>query len=300
MNTEDFHFFIRVAELKSMSQVAKETNLAVSVVSQKIQRLEKSMSLRLFHRTTRTLTLTQEGQQLLKYGRGYLQGLEILIDDLKSMDQQLIGDLHISASTTFATHVLIPLLSAFMIQHPKIKVHLELDDQNIDLIEQGVDLAIRIGTLSDSSLVAQRLMDNPRLLCASPNYLRRFGIPKTLEDLKNHQCIIQKHQHGLTQIWNLVDENNSLQNIHINGHFFCNSGEAIRQASLSGLGISNHSLWHVKKDLDSGTLVQVLSEYKVQPTAVYAVTSNKKFISHKVQVLIDYLKQNLLKYENFI
>lgn len=177
MNTEDFQFFLRVANLGSISQAAKEANIAVSVASQKIRRLETQLKLRLFHRTTRKLSLTEEAKILIEQGTPFIKGLQTLAENLKHNDQQLSGIIHMTASAIFATHVLIPAIAKFMKQHPELRIHLDLNDQNINLIERGMDLAIRIGQLQDSSLVAKRLCKNPRLLCAAPEYIDKFGTP---------------------------------------------------------------------------------------------------------------------------
>lgn len=292
MNTEDFQFFLRVADLGSISQAAKEANIAVSVASQRIQRLENQLSLKLFYRTTRKLSLTEEAKTLIEQGRPLLDNFQTLTENLKHRDQKLSGSINITASATFGTQILVQVIAEFLKQYPDLLINLDLNDQNVDLIAQGMDLAIRIGKLQDSSLIAKPLCINKRLLCAAPEYLAKFGVPKRLEDLHEHRCIVQRHQQGVTNTWNFLDQGKSNEslNIHVNGYFITNSGEGIRQASLAGLGISNHSLWHVKDDLYSGKLVQVLPDFTVGPTAIYAVIPNKKLISYKVKVFIEYLQ----------
>jgi len=177
MNTEDFQFFIHVADLGSISKAAQDANISVSVASQKLQRLEQSLQLRLFHRTTRKLTLTEEGKIVLEHGRGWINDFVHLQQALTSPNQALTGTLRISTSATFGTQVLMPVIARFSHLHPELKIYLDLNDQNIDLIQQGMDLAIRIGQLKSSSLIAKRLSTNPRVLCASPNYLEKYGQP---------------------------------------------------------------------------------------------------------------------------
>ena len=292
MNTKDFQFFLRVADLGSISQAAKEANIAVSVASQRIQRLENQLSLKLFYRTTRKLSLTEEAKTLIEQGRPLLDNFQTLTENLKHRDQKLSGNINITASATFGTQILVQVIAEFLKQYPELLINLDLNDQNVDIITQGMDLAIRIGKLQDSSLIAKPLCINKRLLCAAPEYLAKFGVPKRLEDLHEHRCIVQRHQQGVTNTWNFLDQGKSNEslNIHVNGYFITNSGEGIRQASLAGLGISNHSFWHVKEDLNSGKLVQVLPDFTVEPTAIYAVIPNKKLISYKVKVFIEYLQ----------
>ncbi|CAM4419810.1 hypothetical protein F901_01596 [Acinetobacter dispersus] len=289
MNTEDFQFFIRVADLGSISKAAQVTNISVSVASQKLQRLEQNLQLRLFHRTTRKLTLTDEGRTLLEHGRHWIADFIHLQESLKLKDRPLTGTLRITTSATFGTKVLMPVIAEFALLHPQLKIHLDLNDQNIDLIQQGMDLAIRIGQLKSSSLIAKRLSTNQRLLCASPAYLQQYGVPTTLSDLKLHRCILQQHGHGLTDQWYLINAEGQVEQVHVEGYFATNSGEGVRQAALAGLGISNHSIWHVAEDLASGRLVQVLPDYPVEATAIYAVFPHRELIAPKVQRFLDYL-----------
>jgi len=289
MNTEDFQFFIRVADLGSISKAAQDTNISVSVASQKLQRLEQNLQLRLFHRTTRKLTLTDEGRVLLEHGRHWIADFIHLQESLKLKDRPLTGTLRITTSATFGTKVLMPVIAEFALLHPELKIHLDLNDQNIDLIQQGMDLAIRIGQLKSSSLIAKRLSTNQRLLCASPAYLQQYGVPTTLSDLKLHRCILQQHGHGLTDQWHLINAEGQVEQVHVEGYFATNSGEGVRQAALAGLGISNHSIWHVAEDLASGRLVQVLPGYPVETTAIYAVFPHRELIAPKVQRFLDYL-----------
>lgn len=289
MNTEDFQFFIRVADLGSISKAAQDTNISVSVASQKLQRLEQNLQLRLFHRTTRKLTLTDEGRVLLEHGRHWIADFIHLQESLKLKDRPLTGTLRITTSATFGTKVLMPVIAEFALLHPELKIHLDLNDQNIDLIQQGMDLAIRIGQLKSSSLIAKRLSTNQRLLCASPAYLQEYGVPTTLSDLKLHRCILQQHGHGLTDQWHLINAEGQVEQVHVEGYFATNSGEGVRQAALAGLGISNHSIWHVAEDLASGRLVQVLPNYPVETTAIYAVFPHRELIAPKVQRFLDYL-----------
>lgn len=300
MNTEDFQFFIRVADLGSISKAAKAENISVSVASQKIQRLEHNLQLRLLHRTTRKLSLTDEGRTLLEHGR-------IWIDDFLNLHQQLkkpvlSGTLRITTSATFGEKVLTPIIAQFSLLHPELKIYLDLSDQNIDLIQHSIDLAIRIGKLKNSSLIAKSLSPNQRLLCAAPAYLQKYGIPKNLSELAAHRCILQQHEHGLIDTWNFIDQHGETQQLNVSGYFISNSGEGIRQASLSGLGISNHSIWHVADDLKSGKLVQILPDHQVEPTTIYAVFPHRKFIPPKTHLFLEYLlgyfQQHYLWYKN--
>lgn len=296
MNTNDFHFFVRVAKLGSISLAAKEADISVSVASQWVQRLEQNLKIRLFYRTTRRLSLTDEATVLLEQGLPLINQFQSITEHLSASKHALSGTLNVAASATFGTQVLTSVIAEFLKLHPDLKLILNLDDQNVDIIAQGIDVAIRIGHLQDSNLVASTIMPNPRLLCASPEYLEKFGRPKQLNELTQHQCIIQSHKQGLTHTWNFWDQNQQFHHIKVNGQFICNSGEAIRQAALASLGISNHSLWHVQHDLKNGHLEQVLPNFEVDASQIYALTPNRKLVPPKVQTFIVFLKEHFKRH----
>ena len=290
MNTTDFQFFVRVAALGSISQAAKEAHLLVSVASQKIQRLEQDLQLRLFHRSTRKLHLTTEGECLLKQGQPLLAEFWQLHESLCQGKHELTGRLNITAPSSFGNHVLIHVLADFQKQHPQLQLCLDLNDQNVDLVATGMDVAIRIGILKDSSLIAKPLSTNPRLLCASPEYVQQHGVPQTPADLIQHRCLLQQHSHGLTNKWSLFTAKNTIEPVSVQGYFVSNSGEAIRQACLHGMGIGNFSLWHVTDDLAQGRLQSVLTSHTVEPSTLYLLYPARHLLPLKVQLLSEFLQ----------
>ena len=290
MNTTDFQFFVRVAALGSISQAAKEAHLSVSVASQKIQRLEQDLQLRLFHRTTRKLHLTSEGEYLLEQGQPLLAKFWHLHEGLCQGKHELTGRLNITAPSSFGNHVLIHALADFQKPHPQLQLCLDLNDQNVDLVATGMDAAIRIGILKDSSLIAKPLSANPRLLCAAPEYVQQHGVPQTPADLIQHRCLLQQHSHGLTNKWSLFTAKNTIEPVSVQGYFVSNSGEAIRQACLHGMGIGNFSLWHVTDDLAQGRLQSVLTSHTVEPSTLYLLYPVRHLLPLKVQLLSEFLQ----------
>ena len=294
MNTTDFQFFVRVAALGSISQAAKEAHLSVSVASQKIQRLEQDLQLRLFHRTTRKLHLTSEGEYLLEQGQPLLAEFWHLHEGLCQGKHELTGRLNITAPSSFGNHVLIRALADFQKQHPQLQLCIDLNDQNVDLVATGMDAAIRIGILKDSSLISKPLSANPRLLCAAPKYVQQYGEPLTPADLIQHLCLLQQHSYGLTNKWSLFTVKNTIEPVSVQGYFVSNSGEAIRQACLHGMGIGNFSLWHVAEDLAQGRLQAVLTDHTVEPSTIYLLYPARKLLPLKVQFLSEFLQEHFL------
>ena len=300
MQTDDFDLFIRMALLGSISQAAKEANISVSVASARLMRLEQSLAIRLFHRTTRQLHLTQEGALLLEHGQPLLVQFNSLLQQLNTPPQMLHGTLKITCSEVFGNRILSHVFAEFAKCHPNLILDVEQTDQNLNLITAGFDLAIRIGQLDDSSLIAKPLSLNKRILCASPRYIAQAGEPQKLEDLAQHKCILQKYPKGVMQTWTFIQDQQLIQ-IPVSGQYQTNSGEGIRQAALAGLGISNHSVWHVENDLQSGQLIQILPHIQVQSTAVYAVIPHRNFVPAKVHAFIQHLEQYFQnKYKWFI
>ena len=299
MNTTDFQFFVRVAALGSISQAAKEAHLSVSVASQKIQRLEQDLQLRLFHRTTRKLHLTTEGECLLKQGQPLLAEFWQLHEGLSQGKQELTGRLNITAPSSFGNHVLIHALADFQKQHPQLQLCIDLNDQNVDLVATGMDAAIRIGILKDSSLIAKPLSANPRLLCAAPEYLQQYGEPLSPADLIQHRCLLQQHSHGITNKWSLFNAKNAIESVSVQGYFVSNSGEAIRQACLHGMGIGNFSLWHVADDLAQGRLQAVLTDHTIESSTIYLLYPARQLLPLKVQLLSEFLQEHFQHHYKF-
>ena len=291
MNTADFQFFVRVAALGSISQAAKEAHVSVSVASQKIRRLEQDLQLRLFHRSTRKLHLTEAGKQLLEQGQPLLRQFWDVHEDLRQDKHGLTGRLNITAPSSFGNHVLMPVLADFQQQHPQLQLYVDLNDQNVDLIATGMDAAIRIGILKDSSLIAHFLSANPRLLCAAPAYVQQYGEPKTPADLAQHRCLLQQHEHGITNKWSFVTPSRKIVTVSVHGHFISNSGEAIRQACLHGVGIGNFSMWHVTDDLANGRLQTILPHDPIEASALYLLYPARTLLPLKVQRLSAWLQQ---------
>jgi len=186
----DIGLFLRVLDLGSISAAARSLDLSVAVASQRLQRLERDLGVRLLHRTTRRLHATPEGAVLAEQGRVLVEDLEALSGSLRQAGAGVTGVLRVTTSASFGRQYLSPLLPAFLRAHPGVRLSISLTDHVLDLVSSGFDLAIRIGALADSTLVARKLADNQRLLCASPDYLAQHGWPQTPQDLAHHQCLI--------------------------------------------------------------------------------------------------------------
>ncbi|QQX87110.1 LysR family transcriptional regulator [Cupriavidus necator] len=285
----DIGLFLRVLDLGSISAAARSLDLSVAVASQRLQRLERELGVRLLHRTTRRLHATPEGAVLAEQGRALVDDLEALGTSLRQAGTGVSGTLRVTTSSSFGRLYISPLLPEFLALHPGLTLSVNLTDNVLDLVSAGFDLAIRIGALDDSTLVARRLANNRRMLCASPDYLRRRGTPRTPQDLARHDCLVLVGSQGRQDVWRLGDGAGGEIAVRVRGRIEANTGELLSDAALAGFGIALHSTWHVSADLRAGRLVQVLPDYPLADTGIYAVMPQRRLVPPRVRAFVDFL-----------
>ena len=281
--------FVKVAELHSFSQAAARLNTSKSVVSRHVAALEAQLGLRLFHRTTRSLTLTEAG-------RGYFERVSQILLDLQDADQAVShlqmtprGRLKVSAPMSFGFLHLAPALADFLGEYPELEVDVTMSDRFVDLVEEGFDLAVRIGALADSSLIAKRIAPIRRVICASPRYLAAHGPPEVPQDLRAHQCLCNSNQPGGGHEWRFTMPDGKSATVQVKGRLALNNGDALRVAALNDLGLVDIPTFIVGGDLKAGTLVSVLDAHVPQSLALHAVYSHARHLSPKVRAFIDFL-----------
>ena len=288
----DIALFLRVLDLGSISAAARSLDLSVAVASQRLKRLERDLGVRLLHRTTRQLHPTPEGLLLAEQGRVLVEDLESLTDGLRRTGSGVAGTLRVTMSSTFGRLYISPLLPEFLALHPGVRVSVDLNDLKVDLVSAGMDLAIRIGALDDSTLVARQIASNRRVLCASPEYLRRHGEPKTPADLARHECLLLVGSQGRQDLWRLQDQGKEVA-VRVSGRLESNQGELLRDAAVAGLGIALHSTWHVNGDLRAGRLQVVLPDYPLADTGIHAVMPQRRLVPPRVRAFVDFLAHKL-------
>ncbi|WP_394537989.1 LysR family transcriptional regulator [Lysobacter enzymogenes] len=288
----DLNLFLRVLDLGSISAAARSLDLSAAVASQRLKRLERELGVRLLHRTTRQLHATAEGLALAERGRALIEELEGLTDDLRRAGSEPSGQLRVTTSAAFGRMYLSPLLPEFQRRYPLVRLSVNLSDENLDLIAAGMDLAIRIGTLDDSNLVARKLAHNRRVLACSPDYLRRHGTPRTPQDLAGHECLLLVGAQGRLEHWRVLDAAGRESVVRVNGRLESNFGEVLRDAAIAGLGIAHFSVWHVHEDLRAGRLVQVLPRHRLPDTAIHAVMPQRRYVPLRVRAFIDFMAES--------
>jgi DNA-binding transcriptional LysR family regulator len=282
--------FERIVALGSLTAAAGELGLSLAVVSKRLASLEQRMGVRLINRSTRRLSATDAGKILYSHAVRVVAELADARDALARQRREISGLLKITAPNSFGRRRLVPLLSQFGVLHPQLRMQLHLTDEVLDLIAGGFDLAIRYGELRDSSMVARELVQNRRILCASPEYLRRFGQPQRLSDLVRHRCIVTGSA-ALTE-WRF-DNQRRFGPTRVVGHIVCNDADAAHAMALEGMGIVFKSIWDVADDLKSERLVQVLPKHAVAEAPINAIYLRGHNRVPRVRAFIDFLGERL-------
>jgi DNA-binding transcriptional LysR family regulator len=277
--------FVSVANRGSLTAAATAEGVAPGVVSRRLDALEARLGVKLLLRTTRRVTLTFEGSAYLEDCQRILRELGDAEASVSLGGVKARGHLRLSAPAGFGRRHVAPLIMQFLDANPEVTVNLDLSDRLVDLVNEGVDCAIRVGELTDSSLVSIKLAENRRVVVASPDYLERHGTPQTLADLASHNCLSLGQQRG----W-LFRVGEEIASIKVSGQLECNDGAVLHKWALAGRGLAWRSLWEVGADLQSGALVSVLDGFAAPPTGIHAVFPQRKYLPLRVRLLIDHLK----------
>jgi len=279
--------FVYVAEYESFTRAAKELGISTAQVSRQISALEKRLNIKLLYRTTRKVSLTEEGRVFYQHCRAVLDGLDAAEQAVSNLQSKPQGRVKLTAPVTYGEQQLVPLINDFMVQHRDIEVTAFLSNQKIDLVEGGYDLAIRIGKLSDSTMMAKKLSRRTNFICAAPAYLDKYGVPITLNELGQHNCLL-----GTRDYWHFVEAGRE-RNLPVSGTVQYNSGHSLVDAALKGLGVVQLPDYYVQKYLESGELVSVLDSYREPEESIWAVYPHNRHLSPKIRLLVDYLAERL-------
>ncbi len=281
----DFEIFARVVRCGGLSAAGRELGLSPAMISKRLVQLEAKLGTRLLHRTTRQVTLTDVGQHFYEKVVAILAAITDAENFVASQAGGARGILRISAPTSFGRMHLAPHLKRFLDAHPSLSLELNLTDEFIDLVAGNIDVAIRIAALADSSLVAQRLAPNHRVLCATPAYLKDHGMPQNLDDLRRHRLLAATAQ---TQ-WRLEGPEGP-QTLRVQSFIRTNSSEVVRETVLASLGIAMRSTWDVSEELKSGALAIVLPHYRgSSDVAIYALHPSRQFVLAHVRAFTQFL-----------
>ena len=279
--------FCKVIETQSFTQAANQQNISVAMASKLVSQLEEHLKTRLLQRTTRKIVPTEAGMLYYQRCQAILLDLSEADSSISNMATSLQGNLLISVPRDFGLLYISPNLPKFIEFHPNLHVEIEFEDKRVDLVAEGYDLALRIGYMQDSSLVARKISSSPMHFVASPSYLEARGTPFTPDDLEYHQGLLYKS--SLNQVHWQSTKANQIQRYKIQSKVVSNNGMALLEMTKAGLGISNSPSFFVKDALASGELVEILSEYKQKPLDIYVVYPNRRHLPAKVRAFIEFL-----------
>lgn len=288
MRFEHLKLFLRIAKTHNISTAGAELGISPAVASAQLSKLEESLGARLVHRTTRKVSLTEEGLAFFQHAENVLASVDAAKASVGIGGESPSGTLRITAPASFGRMHMVPALKDFMQRYPKLNVDLILSDTVVDLVDGGFDIAIRNSELKDSSLIARKLADDRRILCASPAYLAAHGEPESPQDLMSHNCI---SLFGLDH-WHFEYRGHT-SSIKVSGNFRTDNGEVIRDACVQSLGITVNASWSAYQQLISGELVEVLKSYPlVSKTAIWAVYPSSRQLAPKVRAFINYFSDH--------
>ncbi|WP_299017652.1 LysR substrate-binding domain-containing protein [uncultured Photobacterium sp.] len=288
-NWEGVSEFVAVAEAESFTAASKKLGISTAQVSRQISALETRLAAKLFYRTTRKVSVTEVGRIYYQHCRQVLDGLEEAERAISNLQSTPRGLLKVTAPVTYGEGTIAPLLNDFMMQYPELEVQLLLSNKKVDLIDEGFDLAIRLGKLEDSSMMAKRLGSRTQYVCASEKYLAAQGVPHSLSELDQHNCL-----QGTLDYWRF-QEGGKPRNIRVKGNLRCNSGHALTDAALKGVGIVQLPDYYVQQYIDSGQLIPVLSQFTEKDDGIWALYPHNRHLSPKVRMLVDYLGEAIDK-----
>ena len=282
--------FAKVVASGSLSAAARDLGVSTAVISRKLAALEARLGVRLVNRTTRRSALTDEGAS-------YHEACVRILGEIEDADAiaaarriEPQGVLKAALPASFGHLHVAPLVPQFAARYPKIQLVLSLSDRTVNLVEEGYDLAIRIGELEDSSLAARKLAPNRRVVCASPDYLKRHAAPRTPEDLQQHNCLTTTELH---MNWEYKGPDGKRGTVRVTGHYACDNWEVLREWAVAGVGVALKSTWDVRRQLEDGSLVRLLPGYDFGPdVAIYAVYPHRRYLPAKTRVFIDYLAES--------
>jgi len=289
--SDEMSVFVNVVREGGFSAAAKVLELTPSAVSKQVSRLEDRLNVRLLNRTTRQLSMTEEGETYFQRATAILADIEEAESLVADRHGSPRGMLRVTSSITFGRHQIVPLMPEFLNAFPDVRLQLSLSDNVVDLVQERFDVAIRVADLNDSSLVARRLAVDRRVVCAAPSYLERYGTPQSPEALRDHNCLVIMNIPSMRD-WEFIF-GGTTRKTHVEGRFETNSGVAVHEAALDGIGIAQLPAYLVAPDLKAGRLVSFLEDRVAEGKTIYAVYPHTRHLSPKVRAFIDFLVAKL-------
>ncbi|MBV6323787.1 LysR family transcriptional regulator [Duganella violaceipulchra] len=280
--------FVEVVAKGSLSAAARAEGIAPAMIGRRLDALESRLGVKLLQRTTRKLALTNEGAAFLEDCQRILAELEEAETAVAERSAHATGHLMISAPAGFGRQHVAPLIPSFLSEHRDVSVTLNMSDRVVDIVGEGIDVAIRIASLSDSNLVSVKLADNERVVVAAPSYLKRHGEPKTLADLAKHNCLAISSE-GSQRGWTFRDNGKNVV-MKVGGNMGSNDGQVLHDWALAGKGLAWRSMWEVGNEIEAGKLQTVLNQHAAPGNDIYAVFAQRRHLPLRIRAFVDFLR----------
>ncbi len=281
--------FVEVVTKGSLSAAARAQGIAPAMIGRRLDALEERLGVKLLQRTTHKIALTNEGASFLEDCQRILAELQDAEASVSDRNARATGHLAISAPAGFGRQHVAPLMPSFLAEHQDVTLTLNLSDRVVDLIGEGIDVAIRIAALSDSNLIGVKLANNERVVVASPTYVKRYGMPAVLDDLSKHNCLALSSE-GSQRGWTFR-QNGKNVTLKVSGNMVCNDGAVLHDWALTGKGLAWRSMWEVGAEIESGKLVTVLDEFAAPGNDIYAVFAQRRHLPLRIRALVDFLRR---------
>ncbi len=286
----ELSLFALVVEAQSFSKAAVVADMSTPALSKRITKLETDLGVQLLYRTTRRLSLTEAGQSLYLRAKDINKQVNEAVGEVSGYSNKLSGHIRITVPTISGELFLAENIADFCQRHPEISVDVRLENEFVDLVKEGVDLAIRTGVLEDSSLIAKSLITSYWVVCCAPKYIEQYDKPTKIEQLSQHNCLAYTYQRQGGYEWRFSQENQQY-NVKISGSFATNNAQALRKAALGGYGIAYVPRCSVYEDIQKGDLIVLLPDYQPRSLGVYAVYPYTRHLPNKIKLLIEHIKQ---------
>jgi DNA-binding transcriptional LysR family regulator len=282
--------FVNAVESGSLAKAARNIGITPAMLGRRVDALERRLGVKLLHRTTRHLAVTEEGAVFVEQCKRTLGEIDVAEDLMRAGRHTAVGHLRVTAPAGFGRRHVAPHAPAFLAQHPQVQISFDLSDRVVDLVREGFDLGVRIGSVLEPDLIAVRMARNRRVVCAAPRYLELHGVPRTLDDLARHQCLAITPMPGQPSAWTFLDKDRAVS-VRVQGQLDCNDGELLHRWACEGLGLAWRSTWEIQAQLARGDLVTVLDDFALPDYDIRVVYPRQSHVPAKVRFFVDYLKQ---------
>eukprot|EP00903_Cladosiphon_okamuranus_P001790 g1788.t1 len=296
MLLDNISLFLLIVEKGSLAAAGRETGLSSTTVSERLAALEAHFGTALLNRTTRSISLTEEGRMLVEGAKPVLEEVSDLENKIRFGAETLSGQIRLSAPLDLGRTVISEAIGSFQDQHPGISIDLMLSDGYVDIVGLGLDLAVRFGSIGDSSLRVRALPAKRRIVCAAPSYLDRYGTPTTPEDLKSHRCLVMRFGQNIDNVW-VFGSGSSRRAVTVNGFLVANDGALVRQWGVEGRGVTLKSEFDVWDDLRTGRLIELLTDFEMPQAPLQLLFPPGRALSRRVKAFSDHLSAAFRRFD---